>query len=62
MSASLPVSRLIEDVVAMSTNALSTEQLREAKTFGDHFLRDHHLFFRIRLSDDEFADLWGGSG
>ena len=50
------VMRLVKDMVAMSSNAFSTEHGREAKTFRDLTLA-YQVIATFRLANDELADL-----
>jgi hypothetical protein len=44
-------------MVMMTTNTLAAEDRGESATLSDHYLRNAHFILRLRLSDDEFADL-----
>lgn len=54
----LPIPRLVEDVVAVSTHTLAAEQGRETAANGDHLLWDTHLIFGFGLANDELSNLY----
>ena len=53
----LPVSGLIEDVIAVSADTLAAEQGWEATAWGNKLLRDAHLLLRLGLTNDKLANL-----
>lgn len=54
----LPIPGLVEDVVAVSADTLTTEERREATANRDQFFRDTDFLLGLRFADDEFADLY----
>jgi hypothetical protein len=50
------VSRLVKDVVCMTSNTLASEHGREAQTFSNLVFR-YQIVSAFRLANDEFADL-----
>jgi hypothetical protein len=56
MRCSSIVSRLIEDVVSVTSDTLTPEHNREAQTLGNLILGDL-IITAFRLANDEFADL-----
>jgi hypothetical protein len=56
MRCSSIVSRLIEDVVSVTSDTLTPEHSREAQTLGNLILGDL-IITAFRLANDEFADL-----
>jgi hypothetical protein len=54
---SLPVSRLVEHMIAVASHSLATEERRESKTLRYHFLRNHHFTLGFGLSNHKLTDL-----
>lgn len=50
------VSRLVKDVVCMTSNTLASEHGREAQTLRNLVLRNQ-IVSALRLANDELADL-----
>ena len=56
MTCSSIISRLVKDVVSVSSDTLTPKHSREAQTLRNLILRNL-LITTFRLTDDEFADL-----